>query len=341
MSQITNFAKRSNAFAIATMMMIASLQVVAVATSPGAYAAQMSELSLPSGVTEISDIATNVDGTRIVMLASAKSSDSDSSKPATIYTSSNYGASWTVSKNDFASGTVLRFVSSSSTGQNLVVTSRTQGKIWTSIDYGVSWTEKDLAGIKCSGSEFYKEDTFHSDISMSEDGNTIVLGANFARCLYLGALSSGTWTWSQITFPNSESYGYNGAVFVNGNGTQIWWSNTSNTSLYRYNRTNNQWSSNLKVSPFANAPMAIVGSSDGNTIIAAGANNYGTDSVYKATSGATTFTKMQTENTAKNWIKMSASSDATKIIGYVSGNQIFVSENGGVNWTRQSDQKSL
>jgi uncharacterized repeat protein (TIGR02543 family) len=93
--------------------------------------------------------------------------------------------------------------------------------------------------------------------------------------------------------------------------------------------------------PFANAPMTLAGSSDGNTILAAGANNYGDDSVYKAVGGATTFTKMQTPSTVKKWIRMSASSDASKIIAFVSGNQIFVSEDGGVNWLRQSDPQSL
>jgi hypothetical protein len=226
-----------------------------------------------------------------------------------IYTSSNYGDTWTQTS---APSKFWKSIASSSNGMKLVAIVN-GGGIYTSSDYGENWTLQTTAPTAT-----------WTSIASSSDGTKLV-GTATLLGIYTSSNSGSTWTktsappvrWTSIT---SSSDGTKlaaaiggGGIYTNANsGTGDWISSSAPTSF---------WAS-------------IASSSDGTKLAAA---MYSGGIYTNTNSGVGAWTLQTTVPTDVEWMSIASSSDGTKLAAVLNGGGIYMNSNSGVGaWTLQT-----
>lgn len=159
---------------------------------------------------EWSQVASDSDGSNL--MAVVYITRFDTSSFARVYTSSNFGESWTERK---PAGDIEKFwsqVASDSDGSFLVATVE-GGNIYISADYGETWTEKIPAG-------FPNQNWWVVDIS--SDGNYLIAGSK--RTAGIGRLFTSSDfgdTWTQRTPAGAPSARWWMVVAINSDGSYM------------------------------------------------------------------------------------------------------------------------
>jgi len=140
----------------------------------------------------------------------------------TLHVSDDYGATWTTFEQDSDSTTHWYGASMSQSGQYMIVANNTAKEIWTSSDYGVTWSV---------------DDTITSDIrdcAVSGDGTYMYYGEiSGDRDLHISDDSGDTWS---VLYATVGVYGlsvsYDGKYILFGNGSdRIWQSDDYGSSF--------------------------------------------------------------------------------------------------------------
>ena len=248
----------------------------------------------------------------------------------TVYTSSNYGASFTQTGTDINSDYIpgCQRIVSSSNGQYFVIASN--DNVFTSIDYGVTWTQQLPILIITS-------------VVSNASGNLLI------GC-YPGFIYNSTdhgLSWSQTTPTNEQMFAINGTstdylVGVSNADNSIWTSSNQGTTWVQKNNTNsftnaaisadgqiiyalhgNQPSSSLQISLNGGTTWTTLSSitgwcynvccsSDGSTAVISGAFANGPDALgiyWTNDLGATWTSEIYTSTTRDNWCYTNVSGD--------------------------------
>jgi photosystem II stability/assembly factor-like uncharacterized protein len=212
-----------------------------------------------------------------------------------------------------------RSVTSSADGTKLAAVDYS-GYIYTSVDSGVTWTERTGAGLRAW--------TF---ITSSADGNKLVALPFASGYIYTSADGGATWierttsglrTWRSVASSSDgtklAAVGSTGYISTSIDGGATWVNRTSTGSR--------PWTS-------------IASSSDGVRLAAAYAIGY----VYTSTDSGTTWTLRNniSGTSSLRLISITSSSDGLKLAVAVGGatytGYIYTSRDGGVSWTRSDN----
>jgi hypothetical protein len=186
-----------------------------------------------------------------------------------LYTSDNYGTSWTVRIDDLKQWSC---VAASSSGAKLAACGRGPEYIYTSDDYGVTWTMRTSAGKRWWWS-----------VTMSSDGTKL------AAC-HMDASNNEGYIWTSID---------SGATWTQQMGAGF-----------------RKWS-------------CISSSADGMTLIAC--EYSGTGNIYLSRDGGLTWA-VQTGTPSGQWYVVSLSQDGSKLAGGLVNDFIWVSLDSGTTW---------
>jgi len=217
-------------------------------------------------------------------------------------------------------------------GQLIVVTTYTSSVLSISRDQGVTWSAKDLTSLRsqCNNQiNFLNQPTApeSTGVAMSGDGSVIALDVFNSSCMLVSTDSGLSFT--KITLPSAMFA--EGAVHVSKSGNAIWFARSNTGGLWKLNTTNWSWSSNY--SGTVGYPRGLTGSQDGTIIYTAGGSGSSpfTGLVFKSTDSGGSFTSLA--GTSKNWMGIRSSSDGTKLIGWDSSKNVWISQDSGANWT--------
>lgn len=263
-----------------------------VSTSKGqficaAYSALMNPgfLSGSSGV--ISAIASSSDGSKLVAIADQ------------IYTSENFGASWT------ARGQGGTAVASSADGSKLVACGNT---VLTSSNYGVTWVSQTVM----TDGGVIPQSPLYTCITSSTDGAKVEIGGSGEQIVSLlfpgfahGPASGPAGNWTSV------ASSANGTMLVAtmGGGQIYTWTAFSKTWTTHDSARN--WTS-------------VASSADGSKLAA----TVGGGQIYTSIDAGTTWTPRAS---AGNWTSIASSADGTKLAA--AGESIYTSADSGVTWT--------
>jgi len=342
---------RGNLTVILSILVIASgLQFLAVKNPSSAFAAPTaSELSLPAGLRGINDISVSADGSKLVIVSGSFSANPIVNK---IHTSSDSGVSWvdtTPSTMLQTSQSLPTWVASSDSGQKVIIISYATGILHLSNDYGATWTSKDINSFKSScnntvGSLNHNNPTNPqvSGLEMSPDGSMIAIGIGYSSCLLLSTDSGAN--FSKVTLPTQMDK--QGAIYLSQTGNAIWFAksnsagNPSVGGLWKLNTSNLTWSANYSAT--VGLPRGLTGSQDGTIVYTAGGSGWNTTAslnfagvVYRSNDSGATFSALA--GTSKNWLGIKASGDGTRLIGWDTSSNVWISEDSGASWTFQQN----
>ena len=241
-----------------------------------------------------------------------------------IWTSNDYGATWATSTDSGVRS--WQSISYSQDGSTLIATEY-DGNIWTSNNDGATWASSTAAGV----------DDWHQAVSSNGGNNLAAIINSLGASVYYSTTSGATWADANV--PNADSWTPEGLaasadgkhLFVSGGGDQYsifmgdyneasstWdWTNASDPNLptYRY------WD---KITSSADGSKLAIASDDYQPIY------------YSTTSGATW---ADTGSGSHYWRDIKLSADGNKIIGTISGDDIYTGtynpETAEWTWTRQ------
>ena len=310
--------------------------VVALPTTAGiANAANITttELTIPSTVVSANDIAVSSDGSKLVLLSGSVAKNPNSNG---IYISSDSGANWAEKSSSLTqtSPSTPTMALTSDDGQKIVVTTYTSSLLSISSDQGATWTSKSLVSLRsgCNNQINFLKTTAGPEstgIAMSGDGSLIALNVFNSWCMLVSTDSGATFT--KITLPSYLNA--QGAVHVSKSGNAIWFAKSDTGGLWKLNTTNWSWSSNFSSS--VGYPRGLTGSADGTIIYTAGGSgSYPfTGAVFKSTNSGATFSSLA--GTSKNWMGIHSSADGTKLIGWDTAKNVWISQDSGATWTNE------
>ena len=207
-------------------------------------------------------------------------------------------------------------VSVSNNGQYSVAVSKQPGYVYTSADYGVSWTRSDPSGVNVSGDWIA--------CAISYDGSKIVVAQN-GGYLYVSSNYGTSWVTSGSVVVNNWN-----AVSISDDGSKIS-AVASGSNIYTYNGTTwllrlNDTSGNLfNVLNWSSITM----SSDGSKITACGLNGY----IYVSADFGSTWKRI-TSAGSKNWKSIIMSSDGSKLAAVENNGYIYKSSDYGITWSQ-------
>jgi hypothetical protein len=345
--RLKNFLAQNNRAFFAGLIAVVGLQLWSFGNLNSASAAPTTtQLTLPTDLVSATDMSASTDGTKLVLVGGTTIANPIKNR---IYISSDSGVNWL----DKTPTTMLQngnytptWVASSSTGQKVVVATFKAGVLFLSNDYGETWTTKDLNNFKtsaCNAGEMPflnhgKSNAETGGLEMSPDGSIIAVGHNYSTCMFVSTNSGGT--FSKITLPTYLNK--QGAIRISQTQNAIWFakSETAGTpsagGLWKLDTTNWSWSGNY--SGTVGLPRGLTGSDDGSILYTAGGSGYsGTAAnnflgvVYRSSDSGANFSPLS--GTSKNWMGIRASSDGTKLIGWDTSWNIWISEDSGANWT--------
>ena len=344
--RVKEFRARNKAVFVVPLLVLLGLQLWTFGNSPSASAAPtQTQLTLPTALVSATDLSASADGSKLVLVGGTTGINPLVNK---IYTSSDSGATWL----ETTPATLLQtsnytptWVASSSTGQKVVVATFKSGLLFLSSDYGATWTTTDLNSFKsgCNPAEMPflnhgKPNAETGGLEMSPDGSIIAVGNNYSSCMFVSTNSGGS--FSKVTLPSYLNK--QGAIKISQTQNAIWFakSETAGTpsagGLWKLDITNWQWSGNY--SGTVGLPRGLTGSTDGSIIYTAGGAGYsGTVAnnflgvVYRSTDSGASFSPLA--GTSKNWMGIRANSDGTKLIGWDTSWNIWISEDSGASWT--------
>ena len=312
------------------------LTAILAPIEPASAAITVQQLSIPATVTSANDIAVSSDGTKLALISG---DISESPLGNGVYTSADSGATWTQTSSGLpqTSDSMPTWVGSSDSGANIVVTTYTSSILYLSSDYGASWTTKSLVSMRnsqCNGSEINflhsQEGPESTGFAMSSDGSVIAIPVfnHNPGCMILSKDSGST--YSSVTLPTGY-FGAQGAVYVSKSGNAIWLAKSDSVGgLWKYDLLTSTWSSNFSAT--VGSPRGLTGSQDGTIIYTAGST---AGLIFKSTDSGGTFSSLA--GTSKNWLGIKSSADGTKLIGWDTGNNVWVSIDSGATWVFQNN----
>jgi hypothetical protein len=290
----------------------------------------VTELTIPSSVVSANDVAVSSDGSKLVLLSGSVTRSPNANG---IYISSDSGANWVENSSTLnqTSGYTPTMAMTSDDGQLIVVTTYTSSILSISRNQGLTWTSKDLTSLRsqCNNQiNFLNTPTGpeSTGVAMSGDGSVIALDVFNSSCMLVSTDSGLNFT--KITLPSAMFA--EGAVHVSKSGNAIWFARSNTGGLWKLNTTNWSWSSNF--SGTVGYPRGLTGSQDGTIIYTAGGSGSSpfTGLVFRSTDSGGSFTSLA--GTSKNWMGIRSSSDGTKLIGWDSLKNVWISQDSGVNW---------
>ncbi len=223
-----------------------------------------------------------------------------------IYTSTNYGATWTPR-------TVLGNISSvASSGDGTKLVATVNGNfIYTSTDSGVSWTQRASSGARS-----------WTSVASSLDGTRLVACAansgifvsTDSGASWPGLASSVSWTAvaSSANGSNLVAAAQGGNIWVSSNGGAVW---TNRSGI-------GSWT-------------CVASSADGSVLVA-GANSVN-NNLYVSTDFGVSWV---TAGPALNWTGIACSSDGSRMIAVANGGGVYVSLDSGVTWLPRANLPS-
>ena len=218
-----------------------------------------------------------------------------------IWTSSNFGQTWT--QQNSASIRNWSSVAISSTGQYQAAADN-GGYIYTSPDYGVTWSQQGVS----IGS------TLWGDISISGNGQYLVVGVSAGGYLYVSSDYGANWT-SKFTDSNRNWY----ATGISNNG-QYQTACVYNGGIYTSSNYGSTWALNGSA-PSANWTNGLGISSTGQYQVAAVYPGY----AYLSSNYGATWAQ-STNSGSRNWNAVTMSQTGVYLSGCVSSGFIYTSE---------------
>ena len=291
------------------------------------------ELTIPGTVVSANDIAVSGDGSKLVLLSGSVNRSPNANG---IYISSDSGATWTEKSSSLTQTTASTPTQAltSEDGQKIVVTTYRSSVLSISTDQGANWTSKSLVSFRsqCNNEINFLKTTSGPEstgVAMSGDGSLIALNVFNSWCMFVSTDSGANFT--KVTLPSYLNA--QGAVHVSKSGNAIWFAKSDTGGLWKLSTTSWTWSSNY--SGTVGYPRGLTGSEDGTIIYTAGGSgSYPfTGAVYKSTNSGTSFSAIP--NTTKNWMGIHSSADGTKLIGWDSLKNVWISQDSGATWSNE------
>ena len=235
-----------------------------------------------------------------------------------IYTSNDYGVTWT----PHSSSSLWTSVASDSSGQYLVATSYNSdgqsGQIYTSNDYGATWIPRN------SSLPWYA-------VSSDSTGKYLAVAAPYnsrthtAGGIYISNDYGVTWTPTNaptnILFDSiaSDSTGSNLVAVAQRAGAQIFTSSNGGTT----------WTARDS----ARYWLSVASDSSGQHLVAVVNGGY----IYTASSTLSNYGVTWTpRDSSRNWTSVTSNSTGQYLVAVVQGGKIYTSNDYGVTWTPQS-----
>ena len=250
-----------------------------------------------------SSIAQSSDGVYVV----ATVNGAETINGGFIYTSTDSGVTWSARMGDSSRSWYV--VASSSNGAKLVATVN-GGQIYTSTNYGATWTARD------SNRGWF-------GVASSSDGTKLVATVTGGQ-IYTSVNSGVTWTAraSSLGWRDVASSSNGSILAATVYGGQIYTSTDSGVNWKaRMTDSNRNW-------------VGITLSSDGTKMVA---SIYGGGYIYTSTDSGITWT---VRDFIRNWIRVSSSSDGTTLAACENNNgsssYIYTSTDGGLTWLQKS-----
>jgi hypothetical protein len=227
-----------------------------------------------------------------------------------IWTSSNYGATWT---ERTGSGSRDWFSLSMSENGDKIVAAPNNGFIYTSSDFGVTWTERQSPGSRtwrytdCNG-----------------DGSRIIATAN-TDSVYISNDSGAS--WSAVLIETGKTF-YACSISYSGNKMAVY---GSNTYVWTSSNSGSTWSQQLNTTPITNVAASIC--MNKNTVLA-------NDGIYMYSCLWANYIYRYESN--YNQIKLTAynsrftgfcTNSTGQYMGAVIPGIIYISNNYGISWT--------
>jgi len=291
-----NLIKVKNLLRPLIVVTILSSQLAFQGIADAATTSTLTTTELNSPSLDWRSIAISSDGTKIVAASTGA-----------IYVSSDSGTTWT-SKY---SGPNFNSVALSGDGNKIMATNRgnQNSYIYTSTNFGTSWTTSRPSGYECWNS---------CKIEMSTDATRIYL-TNYDNGIYVSSDSGVNWTRTSTsqkfnTFSASSDGQY--AVAAQDGGYIYKSSDYGSTWNQITNAGNKSW-------------VSITVSDDGQKIAASAWENY----VYTSDNGGTTWTT-RTEISGQK-IYLSSSADGNTIVAGKYNGYLSISGDGGANWNTE------
>lgn len=233
------------------------------------------------------------------------------------YISTNKGATWTrkVTGMTFGATTVTHSVCLARSSPNIMyaTTSPTTGSIYKSVNSGDTWTELTSAG---TGS--------WNGIKCNSTGTIVVAAASTG---YLYKSTNGGSTWSAMTGAGTPQWD---SVFVSDDGLVIvGCAVPGNLQVSRNGGTT--WSS-ITTLGLNRLWRGISGSSDGRVLFASSSGNSGRPAL--STDYGVTWSALSIGSATVSWWNTAVSISGNKLLTAQSDGYIYVSQDGGSNWTQ-------
>jgi hypothetical protein len=229
------------------------------------------------------------------------------------------GRVWTEREVSGGEGVSWGSVACSSDGMKLVACVY-NGYVFTSVDGGVTWTERTEAGYR----------TWMA-VASSSDGTKLVacVGGNGgfiytsddSGATWTERTGAGSWSWGAVA---SSSDGTKLAVCAGSNGGYIYTSVDGGATWTQRTTAGNKWWS------------VIASSSDGSRLVAGiGKVTDTPDYLYTSGDGGATWTQ-QTGCGSGRWVAVTSSADGTRLAACAFPGYIYTSINGGVTWIQRT-----
>ena len=233
-----------------------------------------------------------------------------------IYTSSNFGGTWTPSTSGLPASGLWYSITSSSDGTKLAAVIY-GGGIYTSSNSGATWTQS-TAGLPSDMLEWIS-------ITSSSDGTklaAVIAGGGIYTSSYSGGR---TWTLATSGLPGSASWR---SITSSSDGTKLA-AVVDDGGIYTSSNSGGTWTLATSGLPGRAGWRSITSSADG-TKLAAGVEGGG---IYTSSNSGATWTRAATSGNAF-WRSITLSADGTKLAAVVEGGGIYLSSNFGRTWTQ-------
>jgi photosystem II stability/assembly factor-like uncharacterized protein len=244
-------------------------------------------------------MASSVDGSKLVAVVTA----------GNIFTSTNYGATWTQRAINLGNQN-WTCVASSGDGTKLVA-GALGGSIFTSTDSGVIWTPRDLPRS-------------WSSVASSLDGVNLVAVTSGAGQIFTSVNSGVNWTpriggnWSSVASSGDAvrlvATAQGGLIYTSANSGVNWTPRATNAPQ--------PW-------------VAVASSSDGGRLVA----SVNGGEIYISTDFGTNW--MVTLSGSQAWTSIASSADGSKLAAIINLGSLFISTDSGTSWQQRSGLPSL
>ena len=233
-----------------------------------------------------------------------------------IYTSSNFGGTWTPSTSGLPASGLWYSITSSSDGTKLAAVVL-GGGIYTSSNSGGTWTQS-TSGLPSDNPDWIS-------ITSSSDGTklaAVIAGGGIYTSSYSGGR---TWTLATSGLPGSASWR---SITSSSDGTKLA-AVVDDGGIYTSSNSGGTWTLATSGLPGRAGWRSITSSADG-TKLAAGVEGGG---IYTSSNSGATWTRAATSGNAF-WRSITLSADGTKLAAVVEGGGIYLSSNFGRTWTQ-------